>query len=822
MIFEHDQPGTTAIVNDSGDFEVTSRQPEAGPTIAQPTNSVYRSDGDSVSPVEHYHPGSALCYSVPMAAREDPLTAPLTADIGEVTARIESVARTLRDWLTQDAPESVRDTVRQWGDTHNIEDPYLIAPRYAALRVLLKTVLYETYVHRTNLPILNGGVRDALSTAACKTGNRAFEESPLDTLVWHCPGDVEAELCWWRCALITTVAPADDLSTLFEALVPASERGHHGQYYTPSRISDIMRELAARDHETILDTGIGAGALSVSRDQSPSIQTYGVEQSHLGFLMAVTALALTDQSGVIHETDFFDIAPATLGMDPDAAIRMGRDTGNIDIVPGDVDAIIGNPPYIANRNLDRESTHYRQHLHAFGSAGQSPYLDGDKRISGRSDLFVYFTTHATQFLTEGGRLVYLLPAKWMETQYGETLQTFLFDHYQVSAIIEFEDSVFNDVQVDAVILVANRCTDATTRNTTATRFITVTGEMDPASITELVEDSAVGTPASDDTTGITTRAEPDFRITTVQQSRLADHDDSDGPLTQYFQVPAPLQSLKQNEMLVSLDTLATVTYGHKTGNNDFFLLTAADLNTWPIAEHFYRAAIDDFGSSTGYHLTARDTNTYMLDVHSYVTSHSEHCDDVSSQSRPQQVQTALARDGHDALLAYIENADASPTEESAPSDDVWFDVGSVDAPELVHPYRVYKQVRVAENTGEVIPTNCANGIDVDADVDPRVLLGYLNSTVHAAFLELWCQSEGGGSLEVTTRSLQQVPAVDVRVLTDADKNAIRTAFNAHTQGEDDAQTRLDEAVLTAINAEIDAGALQEMAGSLRNDRLTNK
>jgi len=822
MLSEHDQSGPTTPDDNISRFEVTPKQSGSNPTITRAGNSAYQAHGESIDLVQHYHPGAALFYSVPMAAREELLTAPLTADVHDVTTRLESIAEALGDWLAHDAPESIRETVRTWSDNHNLDNPFLTAPRYAALQFLLKTTLYATYTRRNDLPILNGDVRDALTTAANKTGNHAFEASPLDTLVWHSPGDVVAELCWWRCGLTTAAAPADDIGELFEELVPATARGSAGQFRTPPHISEIMRELATRNRDDVLDAGIGAAALSVSRNQSRSSQTYGVEESRIGFLMAVTSLALTDQPGVVHQADFFDIGPATLGMEPDAAIRMGRHTGEVDILPGSVDAALGNPPYVANRDLDRDSSHYRQHLHAFGDAGESPYVDGDKRISGRSDLFVYFVTHATQFLAEGGRLVYLLPRKWLETKYGETLQTFVFDHYQVTAIIEFEDTVFDDVQVDAVILVADRCTDAMARKNTATRFITITSEMDPARIPDIVGADSTDTPGPDDGSTATASRGNGIQIVTVQQSHLADHDETDGPLTQYFRIPAPLQSLKQNERLVPLETLATVTYGHKTGNNDFFLLDAADLDRWPLADRFYRPAVHDLGNVPGYRLRTHDTDTYILDIHSYVRSLDEdHRNDVSSRSRPQQVKAALAQHGHDALLAYIKEWEASHPENLTQPDDVWFDVGSVDAPELVHPYRVHEQFRVLRNTGEVVPDNCANGLDVNADVDTGVLLGYLNSTVHAAFLELWCQSEGGGSLEVMTRSLQQVPVADVRAFTDTDRNAILTAFDALTQGRENAQTQLDEAVLNAIGADINVATLQELAQSLTADRLPN-
>jgi len=384
---------------------------------------------------------------------------------------------------------------------------------------------------------MNGHPRDALDVAADRTNNQAFNDSLLDEILWEVPRDKVTEISWWRHGLMTSENPADDLGYLFEEVIPAAERKKHGQFRTPRRISAIMRELAVCDGDQVLDAGMGAGTLSIPQDQSASANIFGVEQSPVGFLLAVTALTLGDQPGIVHESDFLDIRTSTLGMDPDAAIGMGPDTRDVDIVPGQVDAAIGNPPYVANRDLERETDHYRQHLSAFGDPDRTPYLDGEKKLSGRSDLFVYFVTHATQFLAEGGRLVYLLPTKWMETRYGQTLQTFLFDHYKVSAVIRFDDDVFDDAQVDAVLLVAERCEDATARRNTTTRFVTINSEIEPTTISDIVTEGAESATESPTASESDSHGDAAYRVVPVRQSALETREASDGPLAQYFREP---------------------------------------------------------------------------------------------------------------------------------------------------------------------------------------------------------------------------------------------------------------------------------------------
>lgn len=819
MRTEHKSSTSPAIPASIDTYSITSRKDRDRPSHHRPENTGYQIRSPSVDVVQHVHPATALGQSIPMAAGQDSQIAPLTASIDDVRTRIETIAETIQTHLTQDAPERVRDKIRDWSESRGTDQPFVVTARYAAVNLLLKATLYEWYTHRGDLPILNGYPRDAFDVAANRTSNRAFKDSQLDSVVWEAPREVATEISWWRHGLMTTENPADALGYLFEVLIPAAQRKKHGQFRTPSRISQLMRELAICDGDQVLDAGMGAGALSVPRDQQRSSHIYGIEQSRLGFLLAVTALALTDQPGVVHEADFFEVGASTLGMNPDAAIGMGPDTGDVDVVPEQVDAAIGNPPYVANRNLDRETDYYRQHLSAFGATNQTPYLDGDKQLSGRSDLFVYFLTHATQFLTDRGRLVYLLPRKWMETRYGQTLQTFLLEHYKVSAVIDFDDTVFDDAQVEAVILVGERCADATARRHTSTRFITINKELPPTTISDLVTDGSETVAETGESNDRNSPREPGYQITTVRQSTFEERDRSDGPLSQYFREPDVLRSLKSNEMFVPLDTLASVTYGKKTGNNEFFLLNNADLDTWPLAERFYRTALADFGDTTGYRLTARDSETYMLDVHSYVESLDESgASGKPGDSRAQHAKRALARDGYNSLLAYLDHWEEMRGDE-ATQDDVWFDLGVLDAPDIVHPYRIHTEVRVSKNVDGLIPTNCAHNLDPKPGVVADVLLGYLNSTVHAAFVELWGQAEGGGSLEVTTGTLKQMPAADVQAFTEEVRDEVKLAYKALMRGEANAQTRLDNAVLDALDAEIDATTLREAKESLVHDRL---
>lgn len=70
-----------------------------------------------------------------------------------------------------------------------------------------------------------------------------------------------------------------------------------------------------------------------------------------------------------------------------------------------------------------------------------------------------------------------------------------------------------------------------------------------------------------------------------------------------------------------------------------------------------------------------------------------------------------------------------------------------------------------------------------------------------------------------TGDLRQIPVADVRAFTEEAREMVVAAYQALVRGEDNAQVRLDRAVLDAIDAEINAATLRDVKESLTQDRL---
>ncbi|MEA5408312.1 N-6 DNA methylase [Haloarculaceae archaeon H-GB2-1] len=316
---------------------------------------------------------------------------------------------------------------------------------------------------------------------------------------------------------------ADVLGGIYEGLLPTVDRRALGQYYThPLLAATLVRWAvptgnsgdADAEPPRVLDPATGSGAFLLEayehlrtsfpdRDAADLLDAVvGLDVNRLP--LQLTALSLANRSEEpsaerldIRHGSFFDFSPSDVAED-------GGDDPPADTL-GTFDAVVGNPPYIRHENLAPDQEHFRSHLRRFGRDGETPYYDGSKRLSKKSDAYVYFATHATDFLVDGGRLAFVVPTKWLVSRYGQSFQTFLFDHYRLHAVVGFDARAFEDALVDTVLVLLERCTDADERAATTTKFVRLAEATSPDDLLATVRASEDATPPTKTTSSSGTR-----------------------------------------------------------------------------------------------------------------------------------------------------------------------------------------------------------------------------------------------------------------------------------------------------------------------------
>jgi hypothetical protein len=102
------------------------------------------------------------------------------------------------------------------------------------------------------------------------------------------------------------------------------------------------------------------------------------------------------------------------------------------------DVVIGNPPYVRVANIDEVIR---------------PYLYKKYEINHRFDIYVVFVQKGHDLLSDKGLLGYILPNKFISSDYGQSLRAYLADSRAVASIIDFGDKqVFQGVTTYTCLL----------------------------------------------------------------------------------------------------------------------------------------------------------------------------------------------------------------------------------------------------------------------------------------------------------------------------------------------------------------------------------
>lgn len=391
----------------------------------------------------------------------------------------------------------LRHTINSWavkqGLANFVDDLHIALSAQLAYRIAGQVLFYYSFRRQEpSLPALKlsrtSSIRLQLRTywdaVRAFDYEALFAESPLEQVPLG--PEAEAEIV----ALVEKLGAydwdsvkVDVLGSIFEQMIPESERIVLGQYYTPPRLADLIVSLCTDGpDDNVLDPAVGTGTFLHSayvrfraqsqRSHADALgQLWGVDISAFPAELAVINLCrldLSEQSNFPRVTvkDFFDLKPNEQMMFPPAK----RAPGASELVAVELptfDAVVGNPPYVRSQHLDDLEASYKNRLHALAR------LAG-VRTSAKFDAFAYFIVHATKFLASGKRLGFVTSAAWLTASYGAVLQRFLLDKFRLVAVLWSEAEPFFPAQeINTVVVIAEKL-DSPLATRGPIRFVTMT------------------------------------------------------------------------------------------------------------------------------------------------------------------------------------------------------------------------------------------------------------------------------------------------------------------------------------------------------------
>ena len=273
------------------------------------------------------------------------------------------------------------------------------------------------------------------------------------------------------------------IGQLYERLIAPSERRRFGQFYTSPDVVDLINAFCIRNaDDRVLDPACGGGTFLVRAyyrkryltgitEDTPTTheqlldEIFGVDIGAFPAQLATINLAvrhLSDQGNypLVARANFFD---AQAGIPLYDVPLTGDSTRSIALE--EVDAVVGNPPYIRQEGINQGEKSRYALLFRAEWPGQTP-------LSGRSDIYAYFFSHAAHLLKAGGYLGFVTSIAWLDTDYGFKLQEFFLRNFRIVAVIESQvEKWFEDARVTTAVTILQREPDENQRNNNLVRFI---------------------------------------------------------------------------------------------------------------------------------------------------------------------------------------------------------------------------------------------------------------------------------------------------------------------------------------------------------------
>ena len=400
----------------------------------------------------------------------------------------------------------------------------------------------------------------------------------------------------------------DVIGQMYERLIDPNERRRFGQFYTSPDVVDLINAFCIREPDSrVLDPACGGGTFLVRAYARKRVlyqdRRRGADhQQLLGEIFGIDVGAFPAQLSTINlavrrlsdESNYPRVARASF-FDAQAGIPLydipltGESVRSISL--DKLDAVVGNPPYIRQEKIDRfDKQHY---LRLFQK--QWP---GNKALSGRSDIYAYFFTHAAHLLKPGGYLGFVTSIGWLDTEYGFRLQEFFLRYFRIVAVIESQvEKWFEDARVTTAVTILRRESDSAKRDDNLVRFIQLkkplaeiytqaldrplsdegeaARQADMDAVRDLIEE--IREDQNTDYWRVHVRSQRDLwdegAETTTDEDDAADAPAySGGKWGQYVRAPDIWFDLKgrAGDRMVPLQDLAVVRFGFKTGADKFF------------------------------------------------------------------------------------------------------------------------------------------------------------------------------------------------------------------------------------------------------------
>lgn len=212
----------------------------------------------------------------------------------------------------------------------------------------------------------------------------------------------------------------------YAGVVGLEHRKRFAQFFTPEVIADFMARwvLDGRKKADVLEPAFGLGAFSRSLfKQNPKVRVVGYEADATIYNYAAENVAQAGSDVLLYNEDY---------------LRASWEDK--------YDGIICNPPYLK--------------FHDYDNASLVPLVNGQLgiRLNGFTNLYTLFLLKSISQLRDGGRMAYIVPSEFLNSDYGVEVKRALLRSGVLKhvVVVDFTQCAFDDALTTACILLCHK------------------------------------------------------------------------------------------------------------------------------------------------------------------------------------------------------------------------------------------------------------------------------------------------------------------------------------------------------------------------------
>lgn len=473
------------------------------------------------------------------------------------------------------------------------------------------------------------------------------------------------------------------------------EKKIRGEYYTPHQLADYIVQWAlSKDIKKVLEPSCGNGnfiesILKWNILAKKTIELTAVEINESEISKAQQRFLSSENKQCIIRwinDDFFEFYSSV------------SDDQKFDVV-------IGNPPFIRFQYFDEVSRDK-----AFISLRKVGYKP--TKLANSWNAFVQLSI---ELLKEDGHLAMVLPAELLQVKYSGELRSKLAYHFHSISVISFKKLVFNSIQQETILLLAEKKSAQKIKKTNIYAVeLENENELKKLDLSKSCSQLSINVPAIFET-----------------------------KWTYFFLNPSyyeALQLARVSPSLKKMKDFASVDVGVVTGRNSFFLLSEEQVSFLK-ARDFVLPIIGKTSALKSIKFDLEDFAEYKKTNYSYLLNLK------SKEKLPIEI------------LNYIQLGKEKEINKGYKCSirSKWYEVPSVYVPDAFMFRQIYLYPLIVDNRSSATSTDTIHRVRFKVNVNQSVFCAAAFNSLTLAYAEILGRSYGGGVLELEPSEAEELP-----------------------------------------------------------------